>query len=59
MFTTAEVAIQWLHPLVINLTTLNRRKIIDTAIFTGSGSTSGRVEKQTGPMSKVLITRRN
>jgi hypothetical protein len=60
MSAAAEVAIQWLCLLVINLTTLNRTKLVDAAISAGSGSTSGRVEKQTGrSMSKALITRRN
>jgi hypothetical protein len=62
MSAAAKVAIQWLCLLVINLTTLNRTKLIETAISAGSGSssTSGRVEKQTGcSMSKALITRRN
>ncbi|KAJ7735997.1 hypothetical protein B0H14DRAFT_2639061 [Mycena olivaceomarginata] len=40
MSAAAEVAIQWLRPLVINLTTLNRTKLVDTAISAGSGSTS-------------------
>jgi hypothetical protein len=36
MSAAAEVAIQWLRLLVINLTTLNRTKLVNTAISAGS-----------------------